>query len=116
MRQMRMRRGAMAGTWGPPPLEIPVAWVDRVGLWSCGGDRAKWEWRRARVHAYEFIEWTIFYTFLFSPMLVLALPVLIAVLSRFVWSLMWSIVWLVVAALVPFYVLCNVLHMFGFVE
>ena len=108
------RRRVMAGAMGPPPLEIPVAWVDRVGLWSCGGDRAKWEWRRARVHDYEFIEWAIFYAFLWSPALVLALPVLIAALSRFVWSLLWSIVWLVVATLVPLYALCYVLHLFGF--
>jgi hypothetical protein len=108
------RRRVMAGAMGPPPLEIPVAWVDRVGRWSCGGDRAKWEWRRARVHDYEFIEWAIFYAFLWSPALVLALPVLIAALSRFVWSLLWSIVWLVVATLVPLYALCYVLHMFGF--
>ena len=97
-----------------PPLEIPVAWVDRAGLWSCGGDRAKWAWRRARVHDYEFVEWAVFFAFMLSPLLVLTLPLLIAALARFVWALLWSIVWLAVAALVPFYALCYVLHCFGF--
>ena len=104
----------MAQTLGPPPLEIPVAWVDRVGVWSCGGDRARWEWRRARVHDYEFVEWAIFFGFTLSPLLVLALPLLIAGLARFVWALLWSIVWLVVATLVPLYALCCVLSCFGF--
>ena len=51
---------------------------------------------------------------LMSDPKVLALPLLIAALARFVWALLWSIVWLALATLVPFYALCCVLHCFGF--
>ena len=53
----RARRRKRCMVLGPPPLEIPVAWVDRVGLWYCGGDRAQW-YRGA--HDYEFVEWCLF--------------------------------------------------------